>query len=717
MPDRPRRQPVPAQLYAGWSDMSEICAGMAAAGPARNTDVQTHDISATIMVRPVTPGLFPLLGVAPSLGRTFSSVDSKTQESSPVVLSYQAWQRIFGGNADALGAVLWIEDSPHTVIGVMPKRFWFTHMDPTVWTPLDPAAVSADDRLEVVVRRKPGISLEPLAGAFQSHLDRYASTLPLDERGLRLQMAEIIGTPASRDIGALVVWLFETCVLLTLLISCTNVSVLMIAHWTARERELAIHAALGAGRARILRSLVTESVFLATLGGVSGLGLTYALFRYFIHHGPPETEMINLSLDFNVLIQTAAVTCLAGILTGSGPALLKTRNLHANPMRLIPSDRTGQRWRHGLVIFEISVTMALLIVTSIMFDGYRRALSPDQGFDRRPLVAARVEAAGGVKTLDIRERLGALPGVSGAAAATSVPLAGRGAQQKFARDAGGSEGLRAEQVFVTSDFFATLGVPIRSGRGFSPHDDESGGAPIVIINEAMARRLSPGRNPVGTQVWSSGKAYNVVGVVADYLWMPLARPAPAAYLPLSQQTDGAKHMQFVVRAAGSAAGLVQTVAIEVRRFRPDHVVSAFTMQSVVDAIGGEIVTIVYPMTVLMAIGIFLSAAGIYAVLAFAIARRSKEIALRMAIGATHRHVLRLVASLSLRLLSLGIVFGTALMYGLSRLAQGSGGVFDSRSSAVFAVPILVLLGVGVLATWIPLRRAIAIDPAALLRMQ
>jgi ABC-type antimicrobial peptide transport system permease subunit len=185
---------------------------------------------------------------------------------------------------------------------------------------------------------------------------------------------------------------------------------------------------------------------------------------------------------------------------------------------------------------------------------------------------------------------------------------------------------------------------------------------------------------------------------------------------LSQQTDVAKHMQFVVRSAGSAAGLVQTVATEVRRFRPDHVISAFTMQSVVDAIGGEIVTIVYPMTVLMAIGIFLSAAGIYAVLAFAIARRSKEIALRMAIGATHRHVLKLVAGLSLRLLALGIVFGTALMYGLSRLAQGSGGVFDSRSPAVFAVPILVLLGVGVLATCMPLRRAIAIDPAALLRM-
>ncbi len=717
VPDRPHRQPVPVELYAGWFNVGGLYSAIAAAGSARSTDVRTPDVSTTIMVRPVTAGLFPLLGVAPALGRAFSPADPKAGEASAAVLSHQAWQRLFGGSPDVLGTTLWIEDRPHTVIGVMPRRFWFGLMDPTVWTPFNPAVARPVEGLEVVVRRMPGVGSDALGDAFRGSLDRYAATLPVNERALRLQVSGIGGTPAGRDIGPLVVWLLEACVLITLLISCTNVAVLTIAQWTGRERDIAMHAALGAGRARVLRSLLTESVLLAALGGASGLFLAFALFRESVHHGPPETELLNLSMDFGVLLRTAAVTCLAAILTGVGPAILKTRNLHANPLRLITSDRVGQRWRHALVVFEIGVTTVLLIVTSILFDGYRRALSSYQGFDRQPLVVARIEAPGGVESLQMCERLGFLAGASGAAAATAVPTIGRGAWQTFSADAGGSAGVGVEKVFVTSNFFAVLGVPIRTGRGFSSRDDRAGGTPSVVINESLAKRISPGRNPVGTRLWNSGTSYDVVGVVADYLWIPLARPSPAAYLPFSQKTASAERMQFVVKAAGNSSGLVQAVRAGVRRFRSDHVVSAFTMQSVVEAIGGEILTVVYPMAILMGVAVLLSATGIYAILAFAIARRSKEIAVRMAVGATRNHVFGLVSGLSLRLLGIGVAIGTMLMFGLSRFAQGSGSVFDSRTSAVFIVPIVALFVVGALATWMPARRATTVNPAELLRSQ
>jgi putative ABC transport system permease protein len=717
MPDRPRRQPVPAELYASWVQAGQSYSAIAAAGSARSADVRTRDLNTSAAVRPVTPGLFPLLGVAPLLGRTFSLGGAKGQESPDVILSYQSWQGLFGGDPRVIGTLLWVDDHPYTVIGVMPKRFWFSDMETTLWTYLDPPAGGSQERFEVVIRRKPGIKMEALAEALRGPVDRYAASLHADERRLRLQVAEITGTPIAREIGPIVVWLFEASVFLILLISCTNVAVLLIALWSKRRQEIAVHAALGAGRGRILKSLLTESVLLAVFGGGVGLWIVFALVRHLVLSGAPNIDLFNIAVGARILIQSASITFLAGIFAGVGPALLETRDLEANPLRHMRSDHAGQRWRHALVVLEISVTMALLILASIMLDGYRRALSTDQGFDRSRLVAARVDAADGIKTLEICRNLSDMPGVAGAAAATAVPLAGRGARQRCAADAAGSVGVDAENFSVSSGFFAALGVPIRSGRGFAPQDDSPGGAPVAVINETLARSLFAGRNPVGTRIWNSGNAYEVVGVVADYLWIPLARPAAGFYLPLSQQSGPRRHMQFVVKAKGDPAGLVRAARAEIRRIHPAALLSVFTMQSTVEAIGREIATVIYPMTSLIAIGIFLTAAGIYAVMAFTVSRRSKEIALRMALGAAPEQVLGLVASLSLRMILTGIVLGTVVMFGLSRVAQGSGGVFDARSPTVFVVPILVLLAVGAFATWMPSRRAITIDPAMLLRDQ
>jgi hypothetical protein len=278
--------------------------------------------------------------------------------------------------------------------------------------------------------------------------------------------------------------------------------------------------------------------------------------------------------------------------------------------------------------------------------------------------------------------------------------------------------MMAEKAIVSSDFWKTLDIPIRTGRGFSAEEDRPNAAPVVIVNEALAERMWPGRNPVGMQLWTEGRSFDVVGVAADYKSTPLSLPPPAFYLPISGGVSSLTHMTFYIRASGNPARLLQAVRAEIRGVAVDHVVAGvFTLQSIVDVIGQEILTAVYPMTPLIATGLLLSAAGIYGVLAFAVARRSRELAIRLAVGATSGHLVRLVALLSVRLVGLGILFGIGTTFALSRFVQGQGGVFDSPRLSVFLVPMIIVIAIGLLAMWLPSRRALSVNPASLLRSE
>src|SRR5262245_63385322 len=227
----------------------------------------------------------------------------------------------------------------------------------------------------------------------------------------------------------------------------------------------------------------------------------------------------------------------------------------------------------------------------------------------------------------------------------------------------------------------------------------------------MGEGLWPGRNPVGRQLWTDGRSLEVVGVAADYKNVPLSLPPPAFYLPISGGGSPVTHMTFYIRASGNPADLLKAVRSEIRGIAVDHVVSGvFTLQSIVDVIGQEILTAVYPMTPLIATGLLLSAAGIYGVLAFAVARRLRELAIRLAVGATPGQLAKLVAALSVRLVGPGILFGIGTTFGLSRFVQGQGGVFDSPSLGVFFVPMTIVIAIGSLATWLPSRRARSVNP-------
>ena len=708
---------VPGELFAVWRELagSDIAAATA---PNGLKDVRTADRTDTVPIRSATPGFFSVLEVTPVLGVTFAPAATPTSGTRPAVLSYRVWRRLFDARADVVGRELWIENRPYTVAGVLPERFWFSEMNAPIWIALDPNALAAEERLDMVARRPAGVGHEALAAQLQSGLRAYARSRPAAERDMRLKVSSIEGTPMGAAMSLLLPYVLAASVLLTLVIACANVAILMIAQWTSREHEIALRASLGASRGRIVRALLTESTLLAVCGGALGVLATFVLRGVIIHRTRGNAGFFDLSVDPGVLLQAAAVTLLSGIAVGLAPALYETRRLHANPLTtLATSDRVRQRWRHALVILEITVTIALLVETGSMIGAYQRTVAGEMGFDRRPLVSARIENPGGIAPEQLASAAARIPGVAAAAASTDVPLTQYGREQRVAADAGGSNAVSARTAAITPPFFSVLDVPMRSGRAFTSQDSATGRT--AIVNEALASQLFPGRTAVGERVWVARVSYDIVGVVADYsdYWLELGHAAPKLFLPLAPDA-ALKRLPILVRAARDAASIKQSLRRELRDAAAGNVVTGmFTFDEITMVAGQEMLVGTAPLVPLIAIGMMLTMAGVYGVLAFAIARRSRELAIRVAVGASSGDLIRLVTAHSARLLAMGTIAGVGLTFGLARIVRSNGGagsIYDPPWPA-FVVPILIVAIIGALATWIPSRRALNINPATLLR--
>ena len=710
-PLRPVGNGVPIALYQSWRET--IGPSMAAWMSLGEREVRAADRLESISVRAVTPELFQILGVSPTLGLSFSSLGSRRDDARQAILSYRAWHRLFDKRVDVIGQVFWIDDQPHTVVGVMPERFWFADWDSPVWTVLDPRTLPADAVLGVVARRPPGISPAMLEASLQSGLADYAQRLPAGRRQLALRASGFEGTPLGQQMSFVLPYVLGTAVLLTLLIACANVAILMIAQWTAREHEIAIRASIGATRGRIVRSLLTESVLIAVCGGILGVCVTFAL-RGVIVRNSGSGGFFDLSIDPRIFLQSAIIALATGIAAGIAPALYETRRLHTNPLRtLATSDRIRQRWRHALVIFEIAVTIALLVVTSTMIDGYWRVRHAELGYLTRPLLNARIENQKGVPTTQMLEALTSMPGVAAAAASRSE-------RQPVTADPSLGEAVTAERIEITADFFTALGVQMRAGRSFSRSDSSAGHT--AIVNETLARRSFQRQEAIGSRLWIAGTPHDIVGVVADYASNPLRTglPEPRVFVPLPLDSKDIKRLTFLVRAVNDPSTLVPTVRTDARKVAPGTIVgSVETVDEVIDIGEQEMLAGTAPFVPIVTIGVMLTATGIYGVLAFAIARRSRELAIRVAVGASGRDVVRIVTSHTLRLIAVGSTLGLVLMYALARVVRaggGAGSIWDPSLHA-FIVPVIVVFIVGALASWIPSRRALKIDPVVLLRTQ
>jgi putative ABC transport system permease protein len=718
-PIRPIGNPVPGALFLTWRRASGGATLSAATMAERLTDVRTTMRQDTAPVRWVTPELFDVLGVRPAAGRSLSEVPANTSGPRPALLSHRLWQTLFDARPDAVGEIFWIANEPFMVAGVMPERFWFSSMSSPIWTPLEISGVAPDLDLEVVARRGTGVTPEQLAQQLQPGLDEYIRSLPVAERQRQIEVSNINGTPQGRSMAIMLPWLFGAAVLLTLLIACANVAILVIAQWTAREQEIAIRASLGASRARIIRALVTESMVMAGAGGVLGIAVIFALRGIIVRNAGEIPEFFDLSISPAIPIEAGLIALFCGALAGIGPALLETRRLHGNPMRAVrSSDRVRQRWRHTLVVIETSVTVALLVLTTTMVDGLRRHMAFDPGFRTRPLITVRVQNDKGVRADQVLHALNRVPGVASAAAATAIPYRAFGAREPVAIDSAGSGAVLAQVGAMSPGFFTTLDVPLRAGRGFTAADTPDSATAIASL--WLARRLFGDQNPIGRRVFVKDRAYEIVGIVADYANSSFQAPDRAAklFVPLGARPLR-RDLPFLVRASGEPTALLETLRREALAVTPGNDVRVVTIDQVIAVGGQEMAVGTAPFVPLVATGMLLTAAGIYGVLAFAVARRSKELAVRIAIGATRRDLLRVVASHSLRLVLIGTVFGVGATFILSRIARaagGGGGMMDPQWIA-FVTPVAIILSIGALATWIPSRRVLRIDPVALLRAQ
>jgi ABC-type antimicrobial peptide transport system permease subunit len=466
--------------------------------------------------------------------------------------------------------------------------------------------------------------------------------------------------------------------------------------------------------------MVAESLLLASCAGLLGIGSTYVIRAVMLRNAPLADTFVDLSIHQGVLIKTIAVTLMAGILAGIGPALLETRRLQIDPLRgITTSDRVRQRWSHALVVVEITLTLALLVVTSSMIGGYQRSRGAEIGFDLDSFLTASVySSSGAIPTAQLLEAIAGVPGVEAVSPATSIPMNVDGRRQSVSVSPTGTNAVQAEQISIGADFFNTLGIPVRAGRAFTPVDTPQIRA--VIVSESFARQVFGDSSPIGRQVWMDKTAYDIVGVVADYISVPVERrlPAPKIYLPLTAETKDARSMRFLVRATDDPAPIVEPVRRALRDAAVGiNVSGVVTLRQMMTIVGQEYLAGTAPLFPLIIIGMLLTSSGIYGVLAFAVSRRSRELALRIAIGAARGHQIRLVMAHSLRLVAIGSTCGVALTFGLSRLvraAGGAGSLYDPPWPA-FVIPVMLVIVVAALATWIPTRRALRVNPASLLK--
>ena len=715
-PDNQRRL-VPAGMFRTWLDDPMLAESLGASAPPRQQDIRAGDRVESRPVRAVTADLFTRLGVRPMIGTPLE--EWRSGGDPPAMLSAGTWFFMFNQREDIVGQSILIDGKAHTIIGVMPRRFWFAAMDGPVWTRMDVPSVPSEVLLDVVVRRPASLSPAALVERLRSGADLYAAQSPADQRQIRVITSPLRGTPIGNSVGPFVIILLTGAVVLTLLIACTNVAVLMMAQWTSREHEIAIRASLGGARGRIVRSLLTESTLIAIAGGTLGVALTYAL-RGLAVRNVPTMALYDMTIDWTMIAQSGLVTIAAGVLTGVAPAFYETRRLHVNPLNAIRgSDRVRQRWRHALVVFEIAVTVALLVSTGAMLASYAKSLTDSPGFDTQPILSARMNDPDGFEPQMVLERLRSLPGVAGAEVATSVPfLAPCCYRQVSADPAMAAVSLRVGAI--GPQYFSTLGVQMRAGRTFSKADTAASER-VAIVNDLLAGQHWPAavRDPgvaIGKQLFVEGRPHVVIGVVTGYSMTAIQPPRPMAFTPFAQLQPPPARAEIMIRAAGDAAALTQTVRREIVAMGGRATVSGVTtVEQIKTIIGQEILVGTFPLFPLIATGMLLTAAGIYGVLAFAVSRRATELAVRMAVGATGRDLLKLVAAHSLRMLAVGTAIGIALTYALTRVAQGRGGVFDSPGWQAFVVPMTLILIIGAVATLIPMRRAMKINPANLLR--
>jgi putative ABC transport system permease protein len=723
------------------SQLLEKAAGVTRNGVGRSVVVD-NGVSSYANVALVTGGFFDVLGVQPILGRALTPADEKDGAENVIVLSSGLWQRRYGASREAVGRRVMLGEQPFTIVGVMPPdldyptgvEVWMTTSSVPTSGPFGDAARR---EVNLIARLRPGVTIEQATSEIAALTQRLEADAPANTlRGLVPVVRSFVSVVVG-DVRTAMVALFGA-VGLVLLIASANVANLLLMRGEARRGELAVRAALGAGRGRIVRQLLTESLVLAVVAGLAGFAVTWWSLQALITlvpDGLPRVESVRI--DATVVLFSIAVVFVTALLAGLPPALLSMRADLVSQLRSGGRGATGSAAAHGrrtLVVAQVALAVTIVAAAGLLIRSVLRLQSVDLGLpaDRLVLIdlvmpqAKYTERRRHAQFLDeVTARLEAVPAISAATPVNVSPFSGHGwdlprftAEGQSAEQAAANPSLNLESIHP--NYFETFEVLLVRGRAFTAADRE-GAIEVAIVSEDVAARTWPGENPIGKRLKMGGPGpgdpwYSVVGVAAQTRYRELASPRATLYLPAAQFQMTATMLVLRTTAslelvASLARDRVRTVDTDVQVMR----VAPFT--EMLDRPLARPRFNAFLLTIFGVAALLLSTVGLYAVMAAYVRQRDREIAIRQALGATATRVRRFVLAETVRLAGLGAVIGLAGAVGATRLLRGMFFEVDPLDPLTILGAALLLIAASALASYVPLRRATRVDAVATLRSE
>jgi predicted permease len=731
--------PVSAPNYFTWKRENRVFSDLAALEPYISVSLTGKDEPERISTNRATSNYFSVVGVAPVLGRAFANGDDQAGHDRVVLLDYRFWERKFGSDPNIVGKTIRLNGEEHTVIGVLPRSFQIMSFRSQVWLPLvldesqQGAAARQTRTLYLFARSKPGVTLDQAQSNLRTLGSLAVQSFPDTETGrdtncLTLQEYIIHDFNAN---AAFVILL--SAVGFVLLIACANIAGLLIARATSRGKEMAIRIAIGAGRARVLRQLMTEALLIALLGTIAGLGLalggTQLLHKVLSFN--EAIKMLDMQIDWRVLSFTSAIAVLSALLFGLAPAL-SAWAVHV--FTKVSAGKKKSRGRRLLVAAEIAMAVMLLTGAGILIKGFLEGLHRSLGFQPQHLLTAQItlpesrykEPAKQIEFYrELAARLEATPGATSAAITSNLPAAGAGFVSFLLK---GQENLsttdrsRARYYVVSSHYFETIQVSVIAGRVFA-ESDGANSQPVAVVTEKFVARFFPEGDALGKQIRiDSSDAvatqwHQIVGIVHDVKSWPLNyADDPEIYEAFSQHP--AAEMSVVVRAVNDANSLAPGLREAVWSLDRDQPIGSvismpdlLATETAPDLIFSEL------MTVFATLALVLAGIGIYGLVAFTVGQRSQEIGIRVALGAEKKNILRMVLLDGLRLAAIGAAIGMLAAFPLPRLFEAALYDFHVLGGWLFVMVPALISAVALLACYIPARRASRVDPMVALRYE
>ena len=683
----------------------------------------------------VSAEFFPLFGIPAELGRVPTAEESVAGADGVAVLSSDFWQRRFAADPGVIGRTVILDGEPFTIVGVMPSSFAFPSREAKVWVPL--SLIGDDDIprerglrwMEAVGRLAAEATPASATAETTAVLRRLEAEYPETNDGWGSATVMTLQESLVGDVRPALLVLLGA-VAFVLLIACANLANLLLAHGSSRGRELAVRVALGAGRGRVIRQLLTESVVLALVGGAVGLALAFLGLDTLVALSAgiiPRPEQINL--DARIVGFAFLASIFTGVVFGLIPSLSASKTNVQDSLNEGSRGTTvgprNQTFRAFLVVAQTALAVVLLIGAGLLIRSFWNLTHVDPGFAGDNVLSVSISTPPGVLESDRRDeyrrdiirRIETIPGVVAVGGSKTVPLRGGGEPYAFSLP-GHADPITPESgvLIVTPGYFRALGIPLLQGRGFTMAD-ETDGAPVLVVNQAMARRYLPGKNPIGETLRFGNSEFRIVGMVGDVRNEGIARgPSPAVYLLTSRLPRSS--MKLFIRTESDSLRVAADVRRAIWQVNPNQPVSDITtMQQVISE------TVARPrfFTLLLggfaALAVVMAALGVYAVIAYSVSRRGYEIGIRMALGARAGDVLRLVIfqGIAPALAGLGVGLAAALL--LTRVLSSLLYDVGAADPATFAGVALMLVSVSVLASYLPARRAARVDPMSALRAE